>query len=164
MGRLIAKAVGVTLITVSALCCGIGDSGPVIIDTSTAVDTLVVTRVDENSIAVERLTLSIGDTAALAASANNLLGQLVAGVEIFWVSMDPSVASVTDEGVIRALSEGSTEIQATGAGITVTIPLTVNDPSGPPTLVSIELSPTSVTMQPGAGSCADSILNSIMRP
>ncbi|GHT43876.1 hypothetical protein AGMMS49965_18580 [Bacteroidia bacterium] len=48
--------------------------------------------------------------------------------EIKWTSKDENIATVTQYGVIYAVEEGSTEIEATWNGTTKTIPITVTDP------------------------------------
>lgn len=56
----------------------------------------------------------IGESAQLAATVFDTNGEVIAGVTVIWSSNDPSVATVSDSGLVRAAGEGSAEITADG--------------------------------------------------
>lgn len=130
MGSLTAKTVATAMLAFSALCCGATDSVEVIVGGET--QTLTITVVDRNSVVVSTLSLQVGDSAMLAATAQNSLGLPLGNITPTWDSTNPSVASVSATGVVHALSAGTTNITASYAGVTATVPTTVSNPAGPP--------------------------------
>ncbi|MEX2048882.1 MAG: Ig-like domain-containing protein [Gemmatimonadota bacterium] len=130
MGNVTAKAVGTAMIAVSALCCGLTDGVAVQVGGET--DTLTITVITSNSIVVSTLSLQVGDSAWLDATAANVLGVPIGDIDPTWNSTNPSVASVSGTGVVQALSAGNTNITASYAGVTATVPTTVSSVGGPP--------------------------------
>src|SRR5687767_2017598 len=122
-------AVTASAFTLSALACG---ESSVVISVNGETDTLAITVMDENSFAVEDLNLLVGDSARLAATGLNALGQPVGPLASSWTSSNAAVASVSDSGVVVALAEGTTDITASFQTITATVPTNVSDPGGPP--------------------------------
>ena len=96
-------------------------------------------RVAPDSVMVEP-----GHTAALGATALDAAGRVLAGASFNWSSTDPSVATVSSEGVVSGVLPGTVRIQATAAGkagyATVVVPSTV---------AAIGLAPTSANLIPG---------------
>ncbi|MEZ4588270.1 MAG: Ig-like domain-containing protein [Gemmatimonadales bacterium] len=66
----------------------------------------------------------IDGTMQLSATARNATGQPVV-VPIQWSSSDPSVASISNTGLVTTHRQGTTTIQATGGARTATWPLTI---------------------------------------
>ena len=56
--------------------------------------------------------LVVGQTVTVAATVMDASGHLVSGKPISWSSADPTVASISSDGVINALSSGTAEIKA----------------------------------------------------
>lgn len=83
------------------------------------------------AIAPDRLTLTVGETAALTASVTPV--EAAASTTITWQSSNPAVASVNG-GAVRALSAGNATITATatcnGVTKTATCQVTCNQPEG----------------------------------
>lgn len=72
--------------------------------------------------------LAVGETVQLTALLRNHLGQTVTGRTVTWTSADPSVATVTPDGLVRVVSTAkpSVYIQASvdgAAGLTAVIPI-----------------------------------------
>lgn len=59
---------------------------------------------------------SVGATAQLSASVRDQNGQTMAGAAVSWSSSAPLVASVTSQGVVTAVGEGTTTILALSGG------------------------------------------------
>jgi hypothetical protein len=130
MGRLTANAIGATVISVSALCCGGTDA--IVVQIGGAADTLTITVVNQNSVVVSNLSLVVGDSAYLDATAANVLGMSLGNVDPTWSSSNSAAASVTTAGVVYALTPGSTNIVASYGGVTATVPTTVTASTLPP--------------------------------
>jgi uncharacterized protein YjdB len=58
------------------------------------------------------LTLAEGDTATVVATALNSSGEPVGGAEIEWTSSDPTIASVSSEGLVKANAVGAVLVAA----------------------------------------------------
>jgi len=101
-GKLIARAVGTTLITADADCC--------------AEETVKVTvRQVVTAVAITggALTLQVGETATFDASAKDANGHEVPGASFEWSSSDRGVATVDQKGKITAQNHGDASIRAT---------------------------------------------------
>ena len=83
----------------------------------TASDTAAVTvRRTPAGIVIAPDSLSLaaaGDTATLLATVSDANGNVIAGAEVAWASGDPGVATVSADGLVTAVSEGSTTVTAT---------------------------------------------------
>jgi uncharacterized protein YjdB len=75
--------------------------------------------------------LGVGGGVPLSARALNARGRVLAGLPVSWASSDPSVAMVSDSGVVTGLRMGSVKIAATVAGRRAVATVTVN-PTGRP--------------------------------
>jgi uncharacterized protein YjdB len=121
MGRASARGIGTALITVSALCCGPSDA--VVVQVNDA--SLTITIVDQDGVALEGLDLEVGQTQSLDLELTDDSGLNLGMVAPTWSSTNPSVATVAGDGMVTALSGGTTEIRATYEGMTATATTTV---------------------------------------
>lgn len=116
------------------------------------------------------LTLAVGDTRALNASAVDAQGTEVPGAVVIWHSTHPGVAVISPQGQVEARGVGITHLVASAGGRTATLPLQVrwpvpfdllyDVPSGPfndPTIRRLDLltripegSPIQVILEKGA--------------
>jgi len=126
-----------------ALSCGTND---VILNINGVPDTLQIVSVDvaNGSATLSELSLIVGDTAALTATAFNALSEPLGNAEIFWTSSSSSVASVSSEGVVVALTPGETIIAATAGSFVASVPTTVTE--DPEVVVSIRVRNGSTTV------------------
>lgn len=92
------------------------------------------------------LTMIVGAVEPVTAVVLDAAGTPVGGVDVFWSSEQPQVASVTAEGIVTAVSSGKTQIAASRNGASAVIPVSVS--SLPVTLVRIQ--PASVDVWLGA--------------
>jgi hypothetical protein len=69
--------------------------------------------------------VSVGDTAHLAATAKDAAGTVVAGAAFTWTSSNTAVATVSSDGAVIARSAGSTTITASADGKSASAPVTV---------------------------------------
>ena len=73
-------------------------------------------------------TLILGDSLRLTAEAYDANGQLAANTRFRWRSIDPTIVTVDNLGLARAVSEGVAEIIVTTAGARGTVQVTVFSP------------------------------------
>ncbi len=84
----------------------------------------------EVAVAPESLTFrSPGDTAMVTATVTDANGHAIEAPEVVWVSADPSVAGVDADGLVTAMSPGSTEVTATSGGVAAGVVVTVESRS-----------------------------------
>ena len=76
-----------------------------------------------------------GDTLRLTATATNVYGQAVTGVEFVWASGDTAVAVVDASGLVTGVGAGEVQVTATAAGLTGRAELAVVAPL--PTTVAV---------------------------
>jgi PKD repeat protein len=145
MKRFILAAGCALCVGISATSCGDGD---VIVFINGQADTLSISIVSPDSAIVEELVLEVGESAWLSAVGLNALGLNVGMVSAVWSSLDPAIASVTqDAGVVTANAEGSTQVTANYDGLTATVPVSVSAPPPPPPPPN--QTPTAVIVVPG---------------
>jgi trimeric autotransporter adhesin len=111
--------------------CGVTDT-----DEPTPIDTVVVTP--------PALQLTTGGTGALAVEVTDAAGRVVRDRRVVWVSANPSIASVTDNGVVSAVSAGRVDIAASAEGKTGVATVTVVAP--PPRVASVRITPDRVSV------------------
>jgi uncharacterized delta-60 repeat protein len=97
--------------------------------------TVVPGTVASVTVSAPTLTPKVGDSVQLTAVARDPFGNIVPGVTATWTSSDPAVASVTQDGLVRALKKG-----------TATVTATVNDVRG-----ALDLAVTPATCPAAAG-------------
>ena len=92
-------------------------SAPVSAKSGTASDTAAVTvRRTLTGIVIAPDSLSLvapGDTATLLATVSDANGNVIEGADVAWASADSAVATVAADGLVTAVSEGSTTVTAT---------------------------------------------------
>jgi eukaryotic-like serine/threonine-protein kinase len=86
-----------------------------------AVDPAIVASVDIADVRP----LTVGESARVTASARNAAGDPAPGAAIEWSSSNPSVASITQEGMLTARGAGSATIRASAGGRTADRAVTV---------------------------------------
>lgn len=124
MEKLAVNVAAAGLVALTALGCG---ADALVVQIGGQTDTLTITVVNQSSIVVSTLSLEVGDSAWLDATAANSLGIPIGNVDPTWSSTNPSVASVSGTGVVRGLAVGSSSIIASYAGVTATVPTVVAD-------------------------------------
>jgi len=80
---------------------------------------------------------SVGDTATFTATVQDQNGVPIAGTTVAWASSDTGVATVSDEGLVTAIANGTATITATVGSLQATATASVAQEAA-----SIELSPT----------------------
>jgi len=118
---------------VLVVACGGEPSGP----GNTTVATIAVTP--------PTLSLAVGATAPLTATARNSQGQVVSSQTIAWTTTAAGVATVSGNGLVTAIAPGQADIQATIGGVVGTARVTV---SGTPNLVITNVWLTQGTQRP----------------
>ena len=96
------------------------------------------------SIAVEPSSatlMSLGETVQLSASVLDGNGQPVAGAEVTWSSSDASVATVSSQGLVTAVGNGSVTVMARSGSASTSIPVTMMQ-----SVDSIAVEPSSATL------------------
>src|SRR5690606_37894725 len=83
----------------------------------------------------------IGDTLRFAAVARDRNGNEVADPPVEWSSLDPSVAAVNDEGVVRGVGNGMTQIIARAGNVADSVSVLVQ-----PDVATLELEPERETL------------------
>ncbi len=131
--------------TVLCLAAGMacsGDGGP----TSTNIIGEDVARV---VVSPSTLQLAAGLSAQFTVELFTAQNALLAGRPVTWSSSSPSVATVSQSGMVTSVAGGSTTISATAEGKSGSAQLTVlAAPGGAP--VRMELTPTTVKIPAGA--------------
>ena len=112
--------------TLWVYACGDGTTEP------PAPDPLLPTTV---TVSPATATVVEGDTLRLTATATNVYGQVVAGVEFVWASGNTAVAVVDSTGLVTGVGAGQAEVMATAAGLTGRAELAVVAPL--PTTVAV---------------------------
>jgi uncharacterized protein YjdB len=84
---------------------------------------------------------ALGDTARLAASAEDANGQPVSDPQLTWTSLDPAIATVDDQGLVTAIGTGTSSPPGAAAG-----------QSGPPVLSSTGLPSARIVVSAGEAS------------
>ncbi len=94
---------------------------------------------------------TVGTQARFEAIVTRADGTPVPGAAVRWASLNPGVASVTADGMVTALNEGTTEIGATynGYGATAQVAVTARTDFQGPTVSSMLFDPDSVMVTAG---------------
>src|SRR4051812_48262676 len=71
------------------------------------------------------LTIQVGQTLQASAAVRNALGTPVDGVDINWSSSNPSVATVSNTGLVTAVAAGTSEVSASALGMSASAQLTI---------------------------------------
>jgi uncharacterized protein YjdB len=100
-------------------------------------------------VAPSELSLIVGGSEHLAATARDGSGRTVKGRSARWKSADPAIAEVDDAGLVTALMEGATAIRVTVEGKTRTVPVTVNPE--PAVATTLNVLTDEVSLEVGGG-------------
>jgi trimeric autotransporter adhesin len=95
----------------------------------------------------DTLTVAIGDSATIQAQPVTASGADVNGVSLFWSSSNTSVATVGQNGTVKAVGVGTATIDASVAGVSPRQPAQVVVVAAP--VASIIIAPKSVTLRIG---------------
>ena len=118
-GLVTSIAEGTTEIT----AIGEGASASVTVVVKQVVSALTISRISAEMV--------LGDTLRIRAQARDALNVPVTSAIIEWTSSDESVAAVDPEGLVRAVGEGTAEITASAAGVSIAARITVMHPDRP---------------------------------
>ena len=124
--RLLLTISAVASATLWVYACGDGTTEP------PAPDPLLPTTV---TVSPATATVVEGDTLRLTATATNVYGQAVTGVEFVWASGDTAVAVVDASGLVTGVAAGQVQVTATAAGLTGRAELAVVTPL--PTTIAV---------------------------
>jgi hypothetical protein len=99
---------------------------------------------DSVEVTPPQATLGLNQTAQLTATARDTAGNVITGRPVAWSSSNPAAVSVSSQGVVRGMSEGTATVTATVEGVSGTAAVRVSAD-----VSSVEVSPASVTLAPG---------------
>ena len=85
--------------------------------------------------------MSLGETVQLTASVVDGNGELVSGADVVWSSSDPQVASVSGQGLVTAVGNGSATVTARSGSASASVPVTVMQSAG-----SVVIEPAMATL------------------
>ncbi|MEO7965337.1 MAG: Ig-like domain-containing protein [Gemmatimonadaceae bacterium] len=94
-----------------------------------------------------KLDLLVGETKAITARALDASGAPVAR-KLFWSTSAPTVATVTQEGIVTSVTPGESQIAVSGGGKSVIVPVTV---AGRPAAL-LRVTPATTTLRVGQSS------------
>lgn len=101
--------------------------------------------VAELTVAPTSLSLVVGETGNLVATARDAQGGVLAGATIAWTSSAPAVATVTSTGRVTAVAVGSAAITATSEGKAASAAVTVSRPP----VASVAVTPSTLVLEVG---------------
>lgn len=106
---------------------------------SCANDALDPDRASVASVVVvpSRVSVGVGASAPLTAEVRDAGGALLSGRKVAWATKDPTVATVSDAGVVTGVKPGPVQVAATAEGKSAVVDVTVN----PKAVASIRLTP-----------------------
>ncbi|MHC5012751.1 MAG: serine hydrolase, partial [Planctomycetota bacterium] len=103
------------------------------------------------SVSPATATLKVGQTLMLQASARAQCGSAVVSPSIAWSSQNPSIASVSNSGLVTAVAPGSTEVHGSAGGKTGITQIRVDSvPADSVTVASVNVSPAETTASVGS--------------
>ncbi len=95
----------------------------------------------------DTLTVAVGDSATIQAQPVTGSGAPVSGVTLYWSSSAPSVATVNQQGIVKAVGVGTATIDASASGVSPKVPARIVVVATP--VASIAIAPQSVTLRIG---------------
>lgn len=107
--------------------------------------TAAVARVD---VSPASATINVGQQQQFTARAFDSSNNEIFGVIFSWQSSNTTVATIDQNGLATGQASGSTEIRATGRGVT-SAPATLTVNTAPPVLTSVTISPATATIGVG---------------
>ena len=115
MGRVVAKAIGSTLIVATSICCQVADTAGVQI--RQVVKTIQLSPASTS--------ISVGGIRQFSATPVDSNGVAVEGSSVTWSSSAPSIATVSSTGVVSGVTAGTATITATLDGLSASGTVTV---------------------------------------
>lgn len=106
-----------------------------------------VVAVASVTVAPAQSPLVVGDAVQLAATTRDVGGATLTGRVVTWSSGTPSVATVSQAGLVTAVAAGTSTITATSEGRTGTATVTVTAPT--PTVASVTVTPATPSINVG---------------
>jgi len=85
-----------------------------------------------------RLNVGVGASAPITVEVRDATGSLLHGRKVAWASKDPSIAAVSEAGVVTGVAPGEVQVAATAEGKSALVNVTVN----PKAVASIRLTPS----------------------
>ncbi|QDG52671.1 tandem-95 repeat protein [Persicimonas caeni] len=113
---------------------------------ATASITVVEGEVDTVTVEPSAVTLIVGETQTLTATALNEAGEEISDPQVTWTSDDESIATVDTDGTVTAVAAGQTTITATVEGVQATVDVEVQLVP----VARIELTPADPTVEVGS--------------
>lgn len=155
----VSSSSAVATVGSSGLVTGVSPGSTTITATSegqSASVTVLVERAAVASVSVSPTvdTLQVGDTLRLSAVVTAKTGTVLSDREISWSSSDSTIAVVSDDGLLTAVSKGSVSVTATSEGQSGSASVTI---LGRP-VASVEVLPASSTLQVGQTRQLEAIL------
>jgi uncharacterized protein YjdB len=134
----------------TGLVTGMGAGSATITATSggksgTAAITVTVVPVASVTVSPATVSVTVGQTAQLAATPKDASGNSLTGRLVAWASGNTAAATVSSSGLVTAVAAGTATITATSEGKSGTAAITVT--SVP--VASVTVSPATVSLQPG---------------
>jgi uncharacterized protein YjdB len=85
----------------------------------------------------DRVSVGVGSTTQLTAQLRDHAGALLTNRKVVWASKDPTLATVSDAGVVTGVRAGAAQVAATAEGKSAIVDVTVN----PKAVATIRLTP-----------------------
>jgi uncharacterized protein YjdB len=113
-------------------------AGPALVSCSN--DSLDPDRASVASVVVtpNRLSVGVGASVPVTVEIRDAGGAVLHGRKVAWASKNPSIAAVSDAGVVTGVAPGEVQVAATAEGKSALVSVTVN----PKAVASIRLTPT----------------------
>jgi uncharacterized protein YjdB len=130
------RAVAVIVPVLLGSACGVNDT-----HAPTPIDSVVITP--------QSLQLVAGAAGALIAEVRDGAGNVLAGRRLVWATANPAVATVSNNGVVTGVSEGTVDVAATAEGKSAVASVTVVPQ--PPRVSSVRIAPDNVYLYVAGG-------------
>ncbi len=111
----------------------------------TATVTVAAVSVASVSVTPGSASLVVGGTVQLAATARDASGNVLSGRAVAWSSATPAVATIDANGLVTAVSPGTSDMTATVDGVTATATITVTSVA----VASVSVTPGSASLNTG---------------
>jgi uncharacterized protein YjdB len=107
----------------------------------------VVTTLDVGSVSIRApsTTVTVGSQISLEALVQDASGQAIAATDVFWSVQDPSIATISSDGIVTGVAPGSTQISASVNGKSGIAMITVEKTP----VTSVVVTPPHVDAAPG---------------
>ena len=113
---------GVATVAAHGLVAVVGNGSASVTATAGSVSGSATVTVDQTPVSVEVLPSelafsALGDTATLTATVRDAGGNIIADAEVTWASSDTGVATVTANGLVAAVGNGTAHVTATSGSV-----------------------------------------------